>query len=606
MDEIPEVVNYQDYVRLNRRYSKAKFDNVQKDEQIEYLKAENKKLRDQVASLQSKVDSLEYVKTLSVDLQSRLGFASAQVDKRREEEERKGYLLNQKAKALEKIQEESTLQKECLRELETRLNETTQQLQVTQKELHVAQTGGEKESVRGRQLESALEMQQSVVHQLSADRTTLQTKCRELGEELRASQLSLETCRDELARTEKENCLLIEKSRLIDQLKVEVQTVRTDNSRLVKLIASTKEYREFQRFWEDSDGVSFIPHKSQGASNYKLSLTMEPSFLEPGIDGEAPSASLVQNAPGWGNVDTWKSQYSHQDNLPVDSTLETSHWVPKEAMQIGNKFAFDVQYDKGTATKEMIDSFLWELNRIWGRREARRVQRLRNSYNEKMDEVKRKANMSKSFDSIAAKQQIMRLEKQLLEAKRAMKVRRKGKKSNFDGPTASSLLMAESNLLRYYSEKGEKSKANSPVRTRKSAEHVFKDHLLSKSISTVKVLEDKLHLSMEEGKAALIKGAVWFGRNAVVLLEELERDISLQKDKSILDFQMSATRSPKPLASMEIQSRCLIDVEETVANTRYQITEMIKDLDHTRKTRDMRAFNRVKASMPIQNPDISF
>ena len=41
--------------------------------------------------------------------------------------------------------------------------------------------------------------------------------------------------------------------------RAEVETLRSDNSRLLKLLRSTKEYADFQLLWEDSNGVSYVP-----------------------------------------------------------------------------------------------------------------------------------------------------------------------------------------------------------------------------------------------------------------------------------------------------------------------------------------------------------
>lgn len=41
--------------------------------------------------------------------------------------------------------------------------------------------------------------------------------------------------------------------------RAEVETLKSDNSRLLKLLRSTTEYCEFQLLWEDSNGVSYTP-----------------------------------------------------------------------------------------------------------------------------------------------------------------------------------------------------------------------------------------------------------------------------------------------------------------------------------------------------------
>mmetsp|Transcript_9375 Transcript_9375/g.12334 ORF Transcript_9375/g.12334 Transcript_9375/m.12334 type:complete len:208 (-) Transcript_9375:363-986(-) len=175
-----------------------------------------------------------------------------------------------------------------------------------------------------------------------------------------------------------------------------------------------------------------------------------------------------------------------------------------------------------------------------------------------------------------------------------------GRRPGYDGPTASSLLMQENNLLRSYDHRD-----HSPVTKKKGkkAENAFKDQLLEKSINTVQALEEKLDSAMAESKAAIIKGAVWFGKNANILLDELGHEITSHKEESTSQFQKTASVSSHPLVLAEMHASSMGQMEEAVRSTREQISQMITDLDYAGKLRDMKRFDMVKNHMPIKSVD---
>jgi len=188
-----------------------------------------------------------------------------------------------------------------------------------------------------------------------------------------------------------------------------------------------------------------------------------------------------------------------------------------------------------------------------------------------------------------------------------------GRRPGYDGPTASSLLMQENNLLRSYDHRCcsypcpgcPEKRDHSPVTKKKGkkAENAFKDQLLEKSINTVQALEEKLDSAMAESKAAIIKGAVWFGKNANILLDELGHEITSHKEESTSQFQKTASVSSHPLVLAEMHASSMGQMEEAVRSTREQISQMITDLDYAGKLRDMKRFDMVKNHMPIKSVD---
>jgi hypothetical protein len=102
-------------------------------------------------------------------------------------------------------------------------------------------------------------------------------------------------------------------------LKVEVEQLKEDNARLLKMLKGTKEYQEFADFVDDSGGQ---------------------------VKGIKPaSISLVNN---------------------VD--LESEQWMPQEAFTLAHNFRDRHGND---LTPQLINQLLSDLNRIWRDREKK-------------------------------------------------------------------------------------------------------------------------------------------------------------------------------------------------------------------------------------------
>ena len=146
--------------------------------------------------------------------------------------------------------------------------------------------------------------------------------------------------------------------------RAEVETLRSDNSRLLKLLRSTKEYADFQLLWEDSNGVSYVPQvplKQRSAGAFGSKAANEDQTLLRGDGGhlfpESAAFTAIAECGGGHGFDTEVAMYgqsfvNQQDRMvewadlevvanrysmnadDMDPSREAEAWVPHAAMRV--------------------------------------------------------------------------------------------------------------------------------------------------------------------------------------------------------------------------------------------------------------------------------
>ena len=108
-------------------------------------------------------------------------------------------------------------------------------------------------------------------------------------------------------------------------LRVELDSLKRDNDRLLRMLKQTKEFAEFADFIEDSGGQV-------------------------------------------------KSVLATSNNLKVMVDLESEHWVPNEAYTLAHSFR---ERHGSDLTPTLINQLLGDLNKIWRERERKQIARFR-------------------------------------------------------------------------------------------------------------------------------------------------------------------------------------------------------------------------------------
>jgi len=167
---------------------------------------------------------------------------------------------------------------------------------------------------------------------------------------------------------------------------LEIEHLRADNQRLVKMLKTTKEYQEFADFADDNSGsIRFFKDS--------LKQTNVDSTYKRLNAGQSASESVIQRLC---------VQESQLD--------EKEMWMPNDAFKFAKEFR---RTYNGELTDALLDKLLFELNRIWSKRENQRVQRVQAQCAHEIMKLKRKLGQSAPFNEVQAKQTINRLRNEL-------------------------------------------------------------------------------------------------------------------------------------------------------------------------------------------------
>lgn len=194
-----------------------------------------------------------------------------------------------------------------------------------------------------------------VIETLTSNQIFSQEKLEELRNELENKNRDMEILQKKLKSTEKSIDTLFLNQKTEGEFVSELEHFRVDNQRLLNLLGKSKEYKFLGQFIEESNGAHYIQsHKPQ-------------------ID-------------------------------------ETMNWVPSQVSKV-----LEI-YKKAEITDEILSTLLLEINKSFREREKNIVMKLKNSYKNKIGELKRQLLMRQPYDSIKAQKQNSRLKSELKKA----------------------------------------------------------------------------------------------------------------------------------------------------------------------------------------------
>lgn len=240
-------------------------------------------------------------------------------------------------------------------------------------------------------------------------RTTIDTLKREKGEQkIRIKEL--EDKLDEIYTTRKsESALLLELTHL-----------RNDNIRLLNMLKTTEEFKDFAYLAEDcSGGIRYVKADStygdcskSGGANAKCKCSKNTIY---------PNGKCCKDKNGIGGPTnnsnktiTCKIKECISKKMEEDSPFNDINWVPSEAFEyitsFNNKYRVSID---DTLSKEL----LYKLNLIWIEREKSNIQRVRNQYQNEILDLRRRLNNKESSDIIYTKTENKKLKDELKSAR---------------------------------------------------------------------------------------------------------------------------------------------------------------------------------------------
>ena len=164
-------------------------------------------------------------------------------------------------------------------------------------------------------------------------------------------------------------------------LRSELEATKADNSRLLKLLISTPEYKAFYRYWEDSEGVHYrtgVGPYSPAVMGYSMS-SHKANRPPPPPPKRYPTGSKDGSPPVppqtcWLELEKMAHMYPMGLEAANDIKKEILAWVPSRAIQVAKEFWIR---HLAHVPASVIDRFVLEVNEIWRMREEKRLDRLK-------------------------------------------------------------------------------------------------------------------------------------------------------------------------------------------------------------------------------------
>ena len=297
-------------------------------------------------------------------------------------------------------------------------------------------------TLRNRKLqaqETRIQIQEEAVAQLRLDledtqRKLVETEQRAVRAERRctAFENDAETSRSHLRDH-------VQTKRTIEALKFEVDHLKRDNGRMVRLLSSTDEYKDFLANAVDSRGLTFAPPRkniARGAAARRRavsSMSRRPASASTGAShkgkvglsggGDSSGASksrvvvqvdkdsvphfdktlLGQEYGAWGDVEVFSKVYKDGGGVRMrsnDPSREPENWLPTDTVRL----AFDFkQRHMNHVSMSMMNEFLQQLNEIFRLREKRHVARAKQRWQTQVRDLKRQLQQRVPYAEVIQK-----------------------------------------------------------------------------------------------------------------------------------------------------------------------------------------------------------
>eukprot|EP00002_Diphylleia_rotans_P009751 TRINITY_DN2008_c0_g7_i2.p1 TRINITY_DN2008_c0_g7~~TRINITY_DN2008_c0_g7_i2.p1 ORF type:complete len:498 (-),score=90.39 TRINITY_DN2008_c0_g7_i2:2102-3595(-) len=227
----------------------------------------------------------------------------------------------------------------------------------------------------------------------------------------------------ELSHTQEELKNLRER-RQRETITVENASKIEDNYiRLLELLGSTTEYKDFHKFYKDSDGLVRLPIKYRN-----IQELVTPSLM---------------------------SKIRADTTIHINPKDEISRWIPESVAAVTKVFTGKYL---GAVNPDVLAEFLVDLNKAYLEREKRHTIRLKTEFAEELQELKRRLRAATPSNITVLQQKVQHLKKELDKAHQAKRV------ANFGHDKWATLLQSSLNEVVALSEelKSTKSETHSP------------------------------------------------------------------------------------------------------------------------------------------------
>ena len=147
--------------------------------------------------------------------------------------------------------------------------------------------------------------------------------------------------------------------------KSEMEATKLDNSRLLRLLFSTEEYRRFSKHWDETNGAHYLPPPGVMAASYDNNSKT------------AGSSAAAPRSVAWMQLEKLADIYPVDEELVEETKKEMMSWVPSKATWLMKEFWIKTCPH---VPSHVINKLILDVNEVWQKKEDRRLARLRERY----------------------------------------------------------------------------------------------------------------------------------------------------------------------------------------------------------------------------------
>jgi regulator of replication initiation timing len=275
--------------------------------------------------------------------------------------------------------------------------------------------------------EDALQKDRAVA-EAQAAQSAAQDAVRSLRQQLDSANESIQQAQEAVARQEaaaaaarraavdaKEAMTDMGRSAMDGQgLRTQIRHMLADNRRLVRLLATSKEYRSFAAYTFAEDDTA---DGGRAAGSYLGVVPMHGSGEEADWLGGAPSGARAPafdsnggDRAAWRDIEAYERHYGVDDSQAVEASRELDLWVPSDALRLTIQFR---RKHLAHLPTSIIRSFLQTLNAIWRRRYSKQTANLKAKLGATMAGLKRQIKQRTPYREVLQASTIQRLHHQL-------------------------------------------------------------------------------------------------------------------------------------------------------------------------------------------------
>ena len=208
---------------------------------------------------------------------------------------------------------------------------------------------------------------------------------------------------DKISELEKQIDQLYIQRQTEGSLLLEIEHLKDDNFRLLQMLKSTEEFKDFAYLSETvPGGIRFL----------KETATPRKSATVTGLN-----TSTLQNLnTSTASIATARKAVTGKAAIPNSSKdiLNNENWVPSEAytfaVQFKNKYNLDLN-------ENILNTLLTSLNKIWQEREKKQINRLKSQYQSEIMSLRRKVAMRSGYNEFTAQKTISKLKQDLKQTR---------------------------------------------------------------------------------------------------------------------------------------------------------------------------------------------